>query len=365
MSYETIKTPFLRYIFTFCRIFGLLILPRRFTPLNTLLLALNLAVFYTGVRDLSGSEYFDEARIRGGITEKPFLLLLFKYNAQYNFGLAYLFATMLLLLLDSPLYFKYYQSKGRGQAFCLALAFLIVFLFTFSSIHLDFITNNNRHSHFSRWWKKAAIECALLIDFIYILLPLCIAHYAQRGTLEHLRLISAADVDNQLTIVDIEGVKKSVREVATLNGQIHLLNSPPFAVYLLTNGVDALVSTCRMGVDPDFGFLFFSLFIFAYHLYLCTLTHRTKVVLRRIVQRCEENERGVLADRKAEVELVIPKKDRKRKAPVQADSLLGHYESELGITVFRLFTIDYRYIFLYSLFLLNHSVFLMQTKVEQ
>ena len=353
----------------------MLILPRRFTPLNTLLLALNLAVFYTGVRDLSGSEYFDEARIRGGITEKPFLLLLFKYNAQYNFGLAYLFATMyyvfilprLLLLLDSPLYFKYYQSKGRSQAIFLAITFLIVFLFTFSSIHLDFITNNNRHSHFGGWWKKAAIECALLIDFIYILLPLCIAHYAQRGTLEHLRLISAADVDDQLTaVVDmIEGVKRSVREVATLNGQVHLLNSPPFAVYLLTNGVDALVSTCRMGVDPDFGFLFFSLFIFAYQLYLCTLTHRTKIVLRRIVQRCEENERGVLADRKAEVELVIPKKDRKRKAPVQADSLLGHYESELGITVFRLFTIDYRYIFLYSLFLLNHSVFLMQTKVEQ
>ncbi len=338
------------------------------------MLALNLAVLYTGVRDLSGSEYFDEARIRGGITEKPFLLLLFKYNAKYNFGLAYLFATVyyvsalprLLSLLDSPLYFKYYQSKGRGQAFCLALAFLIVFLFTFSSIHLDFITNNNRHSHFGRWWKKAAIECALLIDFIYILLPLCVAHYAQRGTLEHLRLISA-DVDDQLTAVDmIEGVKRSVREVATLTGQIHLLNSPPFAVYLLTNGVDALVSTCRMGVDPDFGFLFFSLFIFAHQLYLCTLTHQTKVVLRQIVQRCEENERAVFADRKAEVELVIPNKNRnKRKAPVQADSLLGHYESELSITVFRLFTIDYRYIFLYSLFLLNHSVFLMQTKVEQ
>ncbi|KAH9396712.1 hypothetical protein TYRP_003005 [Tyrophagus putrescentiae] len=231
-----------------------------------------------------------------------------------------------------------------------------VYPFTFYTTLVDIITNGDSK------WKQFSYEAALFIDFIYIVLPFCVAGYAQLGTLKHLSQLSEqiAGTDNQNAHF-IEKVKHSVKEMATINGTVHLLNSPPFAVYLFAIGADTLVNTCRMSVDPDFGYLIFSLIIFAYQLYLCTLTYRTKAVLGKIVQHCEDFEKRNSTET---VTLEILKKNLKRKAPVQADSLLGQYESELSITVFRLFTINYRYIFLYSLFLLNHSVFLLQTKTE-
>lgn len=309
-------------------------------------------------------DYFNKTRSRKGISTKPFLFILFEFNIKYNFNLAYLFSAFyyifaqpkLLSLLDCPPFARHYQHKGKAQAFFLAITFVAFYFSTFYTTLVDIISNGDSK------WKQFSYEAALFIDFIYIILPFCVAHYAQLGTLKHLSQLSEqiAGTDNQNAHF-IEKVKHSVKEMATINGTVHLLNSPPFAVYLFAIGADTLVNTCRMSVDPDFGYLIFSLIIFAYQLYLCTLTYRTKAVLGKIVQHCEDFEKRNSTET---VTLEILKKNLKRKAPVQADSLLGQYESELSITVFRLFTINYRYIFLYSLFLLNHSVFLLQTKTE-
>lgn len=328
------------------------ILPKHLTFLNVIVLIWNLTLFWLATKDFSSTVYFDDAHIKKSVTQKPFLLLLFKYNAKYNFSIAYIIGTLYYLfampkiipLLDCLPFSAYYRRKSKVHIVILVAILLTVYLFTFLEIHIGIVRALMGEKNGQLSLRRLTGQLGLFVHFIYGILPYAIAHYAQLGT-----LVELGRIKESVPKVSIKEVKCEIKNVALVNAKVHKLNSLPFLLCIVTNCIDALVSTCRLNLDPDLGYFIYVIVLLTYQLYLSGLNSQTKVVLSDVIKQCK-------------TKFSVLKKGTK--TFVSHTALKDYCGNDLNITVFKLLTIDYTFLFLYLLFLLNYGVFLSQTKTK-
>lgn len=380
------------------RIFGVFLLPqwRPFSLYSILHLLWNITVSTIALRDLLSPSYYSREQLsRADISGKPFFLQLYRYNFEWNYVFSYSLTSLyylatiprMLPILDSQPISRYYQKQGLQQIALLLSIFTLVDLLTFFGFHVDYLKEVARSSWLGLL-KLIINEIALVGEFIYTYLPFSIACYTQTGTLAEMRRIQAeycrsgGSQGHSRKVDHIERVKAAVKEVARANSRLHQLNSAPLAIYLVTTGIAIVVFCCRLGTDPDYGFFLYGLLVFSYQLYLATLSRKTKLALRAIVaalQRQEMEERLssvkelLLLKQSSETFEVLKDKHLSicskvtaevSRPLVQGGHLLDYYEAEVGVQVFKLFNMDYAFLFTLVLFLLNYSVFILQTKAE-
>ena len=288
-------------------------------------------------------------------TSKPFLQLLIHFNATLNYQVTYLFTLAyylaympaILQLLDSPLFaltFKRF-SAPRSRAVAVVLLFKTFYLITYFDVLWEYYTTTSSLQFAFSW-------LTLYVHYLIISLPLAVGHYIQLGTWQAVKSI-VGEESGGYRIKTMSGLLQRVKAVAKLNSTLQRLNSPPLLLYLVSNTIDELSIICRLSLSrsaltsPS---LFFFVGMFGYQLYLAYLSAQTATALKQTA-----------------VQLYCCSSQRNQSKPTKTQSDLQHlltFERQLSVTIFSFIRYSYAFVFGLALFLLQYSVFLLQTKQE-
>lgn len=147
----------------------------------------------------------------------------------------------------------------------------------------------------------------------------------------------------------LKNIRLEIKHCAEAASYFHKCNAFPLVMFVFSNAIDALVWICRIGTTSLKISAVYFISLFIYQLYIAHLSIQTQNLFKLIMQR-----KKTIIEQKVNLKL--------RQSNFTQLNQLAFYKTNFNSTVFDIFYFNYIYLFNLVLFILNYSVFILQTK---
>lgn len=355
-----IKSPLLRLFVLFYSFSGFQLFPVKWTLCSSVanFLLNTLIIMGIAYKFIFEDPFLYLLQIKD-FTKMPFLHLLIEFNATLNYPITYflmltyylIYMPSILKMLDSVLFLQSFTvsftKKPKSTAIFVIFCYKFFYLLSYYDIIAEYYQKTSLFTFVFSW-------ATLYLHFLIVTLPLALSHYIQLCTRQAIKSIS------ELNCTNMRYICQEVKKVAELNSRLHRYNSGPLLLFLLSNTIDELSIICRLSVfkiriSPP---TFFG-GVFVYKLYLAYLSHQTVKFLREIVKRYKLN----VTSNNLFYSNVFVTTFANPSHHTQSDlEYLLTFERQLSLNIYYFINFNFTFVFGLALFLLQYSVFLLQTK---
>lgn len=317
--------------------------------------------------------------------KKPLVQLLDQYIAHFSYPFSGTVAVLYYQFygksiwncLDAEVLRPAYSGPRMKLQFVLSLS---AYILSFACCYADFLLIAYQKESVTLLIKLLSTAYYYLL-FNSLYLGLLIAHYLHYGVYFRLRrevvelrknspeVLSQPrqnSKNSQISELSLsspeEEAVRLVQALAAASNSGSRLYSLPICVFLLATLTDVVVCLTTVSLEFSLSLCLYIGITFSYLAYLAYLNQQIRSCLKVISKVYGKNEQVNLgAADAADDDNEQQQQQTVNHWIVAASELESVYEDRLGVNIFRLFTLDYRFVCQFTLFVVNFSILIAQT----
>ncbi len=313
--------------------------------------------------------------------KKPLVQLLDQYIVHFSYPFSGTVAVLYYQFygksiwncLDAEVLRPAYSGPRMKLQFVLSLS---AYILSFACCYADFLLIAYQKESVTLLIKLLSTAYYYLL-FNSLYLGLLIAHYLHYGVYFRLRRVvvvlrkNSSEVlpqprqNSQISELSLSSPEEAVKLVQALAAASNIgsrMYSLPICIFLLATLTDVVVCLTTVSLEFSLSLCLYIGITFSYLAYLAYLNQQIRSCLKVISNVYGENEQvnlGAAADDSDNDN--EQQQQTENHWIVAASELESVYGDRLGVNIFRLFTLDYRFVCQFTLFVVNFSILIAQT----